>query len=1663
MATEREQVQALFAQNVTPGKGPPTLEEFPMGGDFPGSVADYVRARPPLVDTTRPNLFDTVVGQKHPNAEFNRTYDDKLITGTQEMTVEQEFLESLIDEYQNDEFRRKKLETIHELPRDEQLRILDWEIQRRDFHKVSAREALLIQTLRSGYHDMTVAKFDQMKRNFSGSELDQFRMDLRRQQTADLRKEVDKVSARFQIGGNLGENLATVAYQDLAPITNVLTRIGYSLAGDVEPDKDIPWYKAIFPGEVRQARREWFANATPDQRIQFVKDLGDAIEQLQNGPMAPFITDYGLVENWAELFTDELVDENIPTNTLDRWLGSLDVVLESIYGIGLLAKLGGRGVRGAFRANNSVRARRVARTTGNNRLRQKLDQELQIVMRNAGGDPAESALVHLPRPPSLADDIEVLPDSLKEAVERGDRIRTEILANSDDLTGISLTVQDKVNVVRKELSEIDGADGMVVNPQMSVLRALPNDTGFKYTAVYGETSEHGWDNIADALDEAFALDPELEHFTVLRRNADGNLEEVTDLSARVQGVEVDEFGLNNLSDEELLTLSKQVDPEGDAFKTIEEEAMRRASGDREYVGDALRAYDGEEYFLRMDHERFWHTADKEALGPNTFRDTGIFPRWLLNPSQRFGTELFSSFDRAYRIEQQTIRRFEQIYKPYYDLAPSDKRFVEGAMDWMEQFAKENGRIPSIPEMYAHFDGMTDKQLGGILSLNQGLNVQWEMFNRRLYRDWHTQGYKTAKPVGNDSFPTFHGEQVPKERARSSQVFYDPVSQKQVQLTSDEIADLYDRGGGIMKLDLAIDIPGEAGKASTRVLVDPEHYKVGKLSTEVLEYHPGYFSRFYKDPFYIIKRTGKEVDGTRTDLVEDAIRTAGSVEEAERFVRRFATYNHSRGVWINNEDPTKTYRIQRAADLDQNESSLFSRQALHREGRLFWDRRNFDRLPDVNGNRADLEDPVRALSRSTVMATRQTTHEDLMKSLKMAFQREYEDILGPTFATDSISETITRLRKAKRSVAEVSLRGRYDEALELAKYIRLQQGTDGLLVPHMREATVRVAGWVSRLAGRANTPLISNPAFKLSRILENYGAQMDPLRAMRSVAFHSFMIFRPVRQLLLQGAQFSFLTGIDPLYIGTGRVVKDGMLLRSGLLNLSRSGYDDGISIAKKAKLMGLTQKQYKRLVNEFDRSGLLDTVDVHAFAGGARRPVKVEGSRAVGAAGRVRDAMQRYGFDTGEQLNLSFTYMIAMRRFMRKNKINDLMKLEKDQWDTIANEAQQLALGMTKPNKMAYQSDVWGNMTQFLSFGHKAALALVGQNPAISSSEAWRMVMAGYLMFGPNMLGASDWMREWSANKGIDRWMDKELKGFGGTLHDLLTLGAIQVGLNAIFRQTFEDHKDVDFSFFAPGPNSQMLWEQTFKTWAENPWGAAFGPFGNIAKGGLEGLDFIARMAQSPDSISLEDKVIRSSDQVLRGTLPLYNDVMTAHQAYKVNQWYSRAGRAIPVELEPVISAIIGRSALGARTVEELAYFQANREVWQTKENMRSVIEGNRDHLLRQLNLYYNGELSVEFLQDQLGMLMAWSEDWPEHLRMEILKQSLILENQQGESPLKMMAENAKFITPDIAALLDEMPGLPPEAREELETFLRELYEERSQNADQFINQDLQDAPIWQN
>jgi len=1015
------------------------------------------------------------------------------------------------------------------------------------------------------------------------------------------------------------------------------------------------------------------------------------------------------------------------------------------------------------------------------------------------------------------------------------------------------------------------------------------------------------------------------------------------------------------------------------------------------------------------------------------------PRAILPPNAKFGDEIYGNFLRAYMAEQTIIKNFEVMFTPFYKMGLKDKQFVTSTFEWMEDFGKEFGRSPELSDIYSKYDGITPTQISGMVALRTGMDTMHELFNRRLYREFKANGYQTARP-SQSNLPTYHGSVLGRADVRSGAVL-DPMSGDLIAMSTREMDDFYNAGGRIMKLDIAVDVPKRTNAQADLVKIDAaDGYTVGDLSTRPLKYHPGYNMRFYDDPYYVIKKkTGTTLNGAAQPggrgISKEAIWTAGSQLEAEQKIRRIKA------------EPGVEWEVVRAKDISQTESTLLQKQSIHREGRMFWDERNAERLPDVNGNRAKLEDPIKSTEKGIALAARQLAGEDLMKSMKGAFEAEYADdfIKRGVFENSSMGEIVAYLTAKKRNSTDKLLKKRYQDAIDLVKYFRLMQGVESNAIPALREAVIGLAHTIN--AGTGGTALGN----KVFGSIEKWGQQMDPLRNMRSVAFNAFMVIRPIRQAILQSAQIAYLAPLKPTYVASPKFFRDAFGLRRGIATLRKSGFDDGLSVKKAAKAMGLSTKEYRLLIKEFDRSGLVDLVDVHSFSGGARRHSKIAlpdspvghiGYRAKQATLGTRDWLQRVGFDFGERNNVTFTYNLALRRTMDDNGYKSVLDLTRGDWDKLKVDASNLALGMVRPNNFGYQSGALSVGTQFLSFSHKAMLGLLGANPAISSRDALKIVMGTYLLYGANMFGARDMVETQLKLMGVS---DRPIPGMGeATLVDFLSAGVIETALNEFGKLTTDDYKDLDLSFLAPGVDLDRIIEMQVETLVDQPWKVVFGPFGNIFSKTLSGLEFIDWYKSGKPDADPADKYIVAGDAMLRGAIPQYNDLVMSYMGYQLGLWYSASGEALP--LRPTMNGLLARGMFGGRTREELTYYRLQNAKYDSDEFYNEIVRANKAHMIRLIGRWRDGTMTKEEVRENVMMLTNLMEEFPEGRKVQVLKASLLEDLEPGipgvaKQMMQMMKD--KTFTPEIGTMIDQFTDIPAEKREQMKQLGNEAYNRR--------------------
>ncbi len=1299
--------------------------------------------------------------------------------------------------------------------------------------------------------------------------------------------------------------------------------------------------EGLLPGTERQSLREQLARMPLEKKAALVPKLSEALRALDDdSAWGFFIAEYGINEQFDGVFSEGVITGESNEDEVDRLLGNGFFLLEAaVTGIGV-AKLGKVTAKSALKGTNVGNSRIFRRAKVNKPLYQELTEIFRTQGLPINVDRETVAIAQLPKPAAFVDDVTEVPSAVRDTLREVNEHSDAILESAEQVGRNLLTTPQKADTIGRELAALTG-NTSTLRPELSTVALLDNQAGFKVEAVVGRSSTEGFATLDEAVQYAKELDPDLKEMSIFKIN---------------------ERGIR-----------------GDVISNVDEQLAEVARRTENVPDTQLELNLGGDFYLKIDHERFWQPSDKIMFGDNVVLKNGRLSRWLVSPNGRYGDEIFKSFEANYRTDQNIFGRFDTLFKPYYNLGLEDKRFISSVFDWSEDFGKTNGRAPTLTETMDRYGQITEQQMKGLVALRGGFDTMYELVNERLYRNWQANGFQTASNADVD-IPAYHGKILDDTEASrdrtASRTYFDPITEESVSFTRQDLDDLYQGGGRIMKLDLEVDGPSGS---HTRIIIDPEDgYSIYELTTTPLKYTPGYSIRFYDDPWFVVRKdVNRRVDG---DVVSTKFRdTPGKTV--------FTAPTQSAGLFrvdkLNADAPAGVrYELVPAKSLNVTDSAASVKQLIHREGRLFYDNRNPEPLKNIYGSNAKLEDPVSSIQHATALLSRQIGTEDLLSAVKNAFKNDYQDLI-PSGKLDTLD--VDKVGKELRiqflnSTGDKKTRAK--DALAIWDYIQLVEGVDSPAIGYLRKAGLDLALWASQ--------------YGKSQKLEKWLMSFDPTRTARSATFNLFMVLRPIKQLFLQGSQIMFLSPLDPNHVFGGQVFKDAFALRRGFSKLRSTNFEDGIKNKVYSDMMGLTNAEYNIVARRFEQSGLIDEVDVTAFAGGTRKFKKLGipetrfgtfGYRARQAVEAIRGPMQKFGFDLGEGNNKVFTYSMALRQFQKRNPKLKIADYTDDQWDQINISTSNMALGMSRPNNLPYQQGMLGVTTQFLSFGHKSALALMGQNPAIKGSDAIKIVLGTYVLYGADMYGARDWVEDRARNAGLTNPL----------LIDILAGGMVDTVFNRVWGSVIDDWKDLDISgTFAPGINLSLINSNIIETMAEQPpYSWAFGPTGSIAGDTLKAIDFGLKLNVGNPDLSPRTKFTQFTTELLTTTVPMFGDMRFA--AVQLDKWYREAGE--PEDMRHTLNTILARGLLGVRSREEIARWSVSDKSYEQSTWQRERASDIEKFLEKYVKDFGDGLTDYEGLQLRTGMALNLLEGIPEPHRTTI--QRMVINPGEGKKSIQ--------------------------------------------------------------
>lgn len=1201
-------------------------------------------------------------------------------------------------------------------------------------------------------------------------------------------------------------------------------------------------------GTTMQQIRELILKSPPSQQKLIYEKIGKVFRENKS-----FFTDYNYFSAVDELMSPEFL-AGIGTS------GSLGDVTSDIFpAIDAATFPGGKMLTSAFFKLSSTPllklASKVNPATAGEELMAGLKASASDVRKLYNVEKPVLGQTQVPNmPESVVHDLPDIAGALEEK-ERLQALQIQLNDKARELDAAAIPLSSKLSQVERDAAQILSVNNGLVLPGKSTIAPFADGTGYRMSFMLGRRSDKGFPTLLSA------------------RNA---ARKAIDKGAAKQASVWSSDGADVTP---LMTL--------DELAGMSDNALKKARGN---------------YYIRLTDDHLFTEVD-HALSP-TGSAMDISKGWLgrarnyaANPSAWMDRDIYKQYLLRFSAQSRMTAQLDAIVNPWLKLPIKSKWKINDAMVWSADFGKRELRNPTMREIQEQFGGtLNEKELKGLYSARAYFDTLYQLENRRVFRSLMSKGAKTIRT--KDGKTAYHGVpyQTPAAAKDVTRVF-DPALNTIVDIDEEALRALYKAGGRVLKTEIAPALRG-TDEVVHHVVFDPKTAKgweYGLLSNRPLKYIHGYFPRMYEDPYIIMKTMPKVMVDGKLQPHTVAVHTAGSRKEAAEAIARLTELN---------ADKKYTYSMKRDVRLSQLDETAANQELMRMEGRLFYDERNVDRLTHVSGSEADIIAPINTIARSARMVAKQVTMEDYNTHMVNLWTASWGNAIkqaakkagykGNTSINPdllSVEESLRALQNIANEPGELGKIGK--DALETFRYVQMMRGAMDPSSNILRSKLISLGEM-----------LYNNGVF--GDTVRKFGSRdlwkFSPLQMARELTFFHFIAANPIKQFVLNAQQHMFLLALDPTYIGRWQLDTAMLLSGARARNKALAGVKGLSERAMKlqARAMRLTDEEYKLLVDKFTGSGLLDNVNIRAALGdipteAANVPMTQTGRVASKLWGTVsarpiRRAMERQGFDAGEQINLTSSYLPALRAVLKENKLKSLTQLTDTQWNDVAAKALDYSSAMIRPNASRYQHGLLAVPLQFLQFQHKTFLTILGMNKAFTRKQSLQILGGQLIMFGGGTFGITPEVKKMLAEAGVDDpfWVD------------VLSGGFIDWLLDKSFQAIFDDPKmNSNWStYLSPASGIRQLTEDFIDIGFKNaPIDSFFGVSGFGASKMIEAAKMSYNLLNAPEEVSWDErKVWNVLDAVAAGSLAGYSQFQHAMVAKKLGFWQAANGEVSSVE-----------------------------------------------------------------------------------------------------------------------------------------------------------------------
>lgn len=893
--------------------------------------------------------------------------------------------------------------------------------------------------------------------------------------------------------------------------------------------------------------------------------------------------------------------------------------------------------------------------------------------------------------------------------------------------GIQYWRQEKERFDSRVFNDFHNAFGLTARPEMFQYGRDGVEATVK--AVYGPM-DSGWSNAQDALD-------------------------LTAFNLRHYGVTEDQLTLLMRDGDNYVPVSIDEIPAGSTDFLVQVETPIRMDSSKVETWEA-------EDVLRNWFDSFEMFAG-ESQG--SFQRHLLDAHSMLHPQMTLGANV--AVDKANALEKallDTLKPFTDIYTKL----PKDRQQI------VERIIKEanyNSRVPSYTELVAK--GLSREEIDSLGKWKEYWDTQWWLENQDLKRSLSGRGYMVLESPGTDTM--VYARPLSRNRAPAHARVYDERTGELVNLTREQVAELYESGGTLATLRQPLRVGDEVSDLVVSREVPGESYlRAFNEDDAVLNYREGYYQVFYDAPRYIDEIVR---DSSGNELYRRAVATAGNTRDADLMVRRMESTTGKAGDFVQREGRE---RMNMGGDDYWNLQLSSGRSPQRVRGERLESASSVENLALDHNFVLEPGEAAVAAARSV---SRRVRMRDYLEAAKSRFLANHSHVL-PTdqYGRPRYPNRLSEIAKKEGSQRDKDVR----DARTIYEYINsLENG----YINAVDEGYKALMRGMADIAGRKGLA-------KGEEALHYLADSRGPMQLGRNTAFTLYLALNPIRQALVQSHQAVQLAANFPIYAST-RMVPDTAMLIQMKLSQRAGGEWAKFLDAPTRKLVegaGRSIEEAVFMAKAFDRSGLSASIDKQNLVKGSLTEFVEYANYTGSVAGKALKPLEwvrKIGFDAGENINMMTSWLAHYNR-----RLDDTGKrwdqLDSEDLDWITAKARSYTYSMNLAGEMPYNQNFLSMQFQFIQVPHKAFTQMFTDR-TLTRAERARLVAFNATMYG---VPASSLMYPW-----VEKSLPEE-----GELRELVLQGLEAYTFNKALSLATGEETLLDYSGLAPA-DTTALWD----------------------------------------------------------------------------------------------------------------------------------------------------------------------------------------------------------------------------------------------------------------